>query len=242
MHSAATPRSITGRKTGRVAALYSGCGPNTRTSALGQFRAVGRAAKSEPALSPSEIVLLADIDEPTLNRVRAEAAAQTLARELVNLPPCDLFPETFAARATALSGKFECEVWDENRLTAERMGAILGVANAAIRPARFLILRYRNGGTSPTLALVGKGVTFDSGGLSLKANDQMADMKCDMAGGAAVLASVWAAAELGLKANVLGLQSAGRKHAWRPSPQAGDVFGPGTARRSKSQNTDAEAA
>jgi leucyl aminopeptidase len=239
---AAALRSITGRKTGRIAIVI----PN-----VAQALAVGVGAvqgcvgpglrKSEPSrFPPDEIVLIGEPDGPTLKHVRAEAGALTLARELVNLPPCDLYPETFAACATALSGKFECEVWDEKRLAEERMGAILGVANAAIRPARFLILRYRNGGNSPTLALVGKGVTFDSGGLSLKANDQMADMKCDMAGGAAVLASVWAAAELGLKANLLGLIPLVENMPGGRALKLGDVLRARNGKTIEVLNTDAE--
>ena len=235
-------RSITCRKTGRVAVAVPeglqalGIGVGTIQGCVGPGL-----RKSEPSrFPPGEIVLLGEVDATTLNRVRAEAGAQTLARELVNLPPSDLYPETFAARAKTLSERFECEVWDENRLATERMGAILGVANAACRPARFLILRFRNGGNSPTLALVGKGVTFDSGGLSLKTNDQMADMKCDMAGGAAVLASVWAAAELGLQTNVLGLIPLVENMPGGRALKLGDVL---TARNGKTievMNTDAE--
>src|SRR5262249_61987084 len=102
-------------------------------------------------------------------------------------PPCDLYPETFAARALESVDRIHCEVWDEARLTAERMGAILGVARGAARPPRLLIMRYSNAGTSPVLALVGKGVTVDSGGVVLRTKEQKADMKGDMAGGAAGL-------------------------------------------------------
>src|SRR5205823_9403200 len=98
----------------------------------------------------------------------------------------------------------ECDVLDGPRLEAERMGALLAVARGSDRPPRFVILRYRGGEAGRTLGLVGKGVTFDSGGLSLKTNEQMVDMKCDMAGAAAVLAALGAIAELRLPVNVDG--------------------------------------
>ena len=137
----------------------------------------------------------------------AEAQSLWLARELVNTPPCDLYPETFATVA-AESGRthgFEVEVWDESRLAAERMGALLGVARGSSGRRALAILRYTGNPGGPTLGLVGKGVTFDSGGLSLKPTDGMVDMKCDMAGAAAVLAGVQAIAALKLPVNVLGV-------------------------------------
>jgi leucyl aminopeptidase len=248
---AAALRSITGRKFGRVAmvvpqpaealdatsaALASGVG-----AVQGSFGPGLR--KAEPArFAPDEIVLLGDpaLSDAVIGRVRAEAAALSLARELVNLPPCDLYPETFAARASEPVGGLECEVWDERRLEAERMGAVLGVARGAGRPPRLVILRYRNAGDAPTLALVGKGVTFDSGGLSLKTNDQMVDMKGDMAGAAAVLAAIRAVAEVGLKANLLGVMPLVENMPGGRALKLGDVL---TARNGKTievLNTDAE--
>jgi leucyl aminopeptidase len=192
--------------------------------------------------APDELSLVSQSTSPELDRLRqraeAEGRAITTARELVNLPPCDLYPETFAARATTLG--VECEIWDEKRLADERMGAILGVAQASTRPARFVILRYRNGGNAPMLAYVGKGVTFDSGGLSIKDNDQMADMKCDMAGAAAVLASIQAIAELQLKVNVMGVMPLVENMPGGKALKLGDVL---TARNGKTievLNTDAE--
>jgi leucyl aminopeptidase len=197
--------------------------------------------KAEPSrFAPDEIVIAGDVSPAALDRARAEAAAVTLARELVNLPPCDLYPETFAARAGGLPSSVASEVWDESRLETERMGAILGVARGAARPSRLLILRYRNGGDRPTLALVGKGVTFDSGGLSLKTNDQMADMKGDMAGAAAVLASVGAAAELSLPVNLLGVMPLVENMPGGRALKLGDVLVARNGKTIEVLNTDAE--
>ena len=149
-------------------------------------------------------------------------------------------PRRSPARAAEVSGQFECEIWDEKRLEVERMGAILGVGRAAANPPRLVILRYRGAGDAPTLALVGKGVTFDSGGLSLKTNEQMVDMKADMAGAAAVLASIAAAAELNLRVNLLGVMPLVENMPGGRALKLGDVL---TARNGKTievLNTDAE--
>lgn len=247
---AAALRSVTGRKFGRIAVTVPDAGgdPEGSTAFLGA--GVGAVqgcfgpglCKSEPArFAPDEIVFLGKEHPPALlDRVRAEAAAVTLARELVNLPPCDLYPETFAARAANGPAAIECDVWDDARLESERMGAILGVARGAARLPRLVILRYRNGGDTPTLALVGKGVTFDSGGLSLKTSDQMVDMKGDMAGAAAVLASVRAVAELGLKVNLLGVMPLVENMPGGRAMKLGDVLVARNGKTIEVLNTDAE--
>lgn len=178
--------------------------------------------------------------QPALRRAEAEAGGVSLARELVNLPPNELYPETFAERArqVARAVGLECEVWDEERLRAERMGALLGVAQGSDRPPRFVVLRRR--GAGQPLALVGKGVTFDSGGLSLKSTEHMVDMKCDMAGAAAVLGAMQAIAQLDLPAHVLGVMALVENMPGGRALKLGDVL---TARNGKTievLNTDAE--
>jgi leucyl aminopeptidase len=209
--------------------LAQGCqGPGVRKTAPTRF-------------APNHFVLVGG-DEAALPRVRAEARALWLARELVNSPPCDLYPETFAV-AAADAGRaagFAVEVWDESRLAAERMGSLLAVAKGSQRPARLAILRYSGNPGGPVLGLVGKGVTFDSGGLSLKPTDGMVDMKCDMAGAAAVLAGVQAAAELKLPVNLLGVLALVENMPGGNAMKLGDVL---TARNGKTievLNTDAE--
>src|SRR5213078_99327 len=100
--------------------------------------------------------------------------------------------------------RVQCTVLDEKQIEAERLGALLAVAKGSDRPPRVVVLRYNRGGSGRTLALVGKGVTFDSGGLSLKTTEQMLDMKCDMAGAAAVLGAMQAIATLKVPINVSG--------------------------------------
>jgi leucyl aminopeptidase len=209
--------------------LAQGCqGPGIRKTTATRF-------------APDRLLLLGG-DAAVLPRVRAESQSLWLARELVNAPPCDLYPETFAT-AAAESGRshgFDVEVWDESRLAAERMGSLLGVARGSVRPARLAILRHNGNPGGPTLGLVGKGVTFDSGGLSLKPTDGMVDMKGDMAGAAAVLGGVQAIAAQKLKVNVLGLLALVENMPSGNAVKLGDVL---TARNGKTievLNTDAE--
>jgi len=169
--------------------------------------------------------------------------AVNLARRLVNAPPSALYPETFAAAALEVSTAcgLKCEIWDQHRLRAERCGSLLAVAEGSVRPPRMVIIEYRGGPSDePPIALVGKGVTFDSGGLSLKPSDSMTTMKCDMAGAATVLAVMQAAARLKLPRNIVGLMGLVENMPSGTAMKLGDVL---TARSGKTievLNTDAE--
>ena len=196
--------------------------------------------------APEEVQLLAPPDAPALEsvarRAEVEGRAVRLARDLVNMPACDLYPETFAQRAREVGERLGvgCTVLDERQLAEERMGCLLGVARGSARPPRLVVLRHRGGTTDRWLGLVGKGVTFDSGGLSLKTNEQMLEMKCDMAGAATVLAAVQALAELHAPVNVLGVLALVEN---MPSGQAlklGDVLTARTGKTVEVLNTDAE--
>ncbi|GLZ38923.1 leucyl aminopeptidase [Actinokineospora sp. NBRC 105648] len=154
--------------------------------------------KTAGGTAPSRVDLVCP-DAGGLAEGLAVARAVCLARDLVNEPGETLTPVEFAHRAQALAraNGFDCEVWDEHRIADERLGGLLGVSRGSPRPPRLVRLRYRPPpGDAPVIALVGKGVTYDSGGLSLKPTPQMVDMKADMAGAAAVLAAVSALAEL----------------------------------------------
>jgi leucyl aminopeptidase len=241
--AAAAARFITDKKAGTIAfAVPSGEFTLAAGVGLAQGCQGPGIRKTKPTRFAPDRLLLVGGDAAALPRVRAEARALWLARELVNTPPCDLYPETFAAEVAA-SGRehgFAVEVWDEARLAAERMGALLGVARGSVRPPRLAILRYAGNPGGPTLGLVGKGVTFDSGGLSLKPTDGMIDMKCDMAGAAAVFAGIQAAADLKLKSNLLGMLALVENMPGGSALKLGDVL---TARNGKTievLNTDAE--
>ncbi len=169
--------------------------------------------------------------------------AVNLSRELVNRPASDVYPETFADRARQLATEvgLQCDVLDEPRLQQERMGSLLAVAQGSDRPPRVVVLEHLRGGPEqPVIALVGKGVTFDSGGLSLKPNDSMKTMKADMAGAATVLGVMAAVARLELPVNVVGFMGLVENMPSGKAYKLGDIL---TARNGVTievLNTDAE--
>lgn len=183
------------------------------------------------------------VPDLALESGRILGTSVNLARKLVNEPPSHMYPEAFAAAAkqVAEEANLELEVWDRDRLEAERCQSLLAVARGSQRPPRLVQLTYRAGGPQqPLLALVGKGVTFDSGGLSLKPTDSMKTMKCDMAGAAAVLAAMRAIALLKLPVNVIGLCGLVENMISGDAYKVGDVLKARNGRTIEVLNTDAE--
>ncbi len=139
-------------------------------------------------------------------RAEIVAGAVHLARDLVNMPPSDLHPHELAEAAVDAVRDTEVgvTVLDEKALRKQGYGGTLGVGQGSVNPPRLVKLSYRHPEATKHLALVGKGITFDSGGLSLKPAQSMEWMKSDMGGAAAVIATVQAVARLGLAVNVTG--------------------------------------
>jgi leucyl aminopeptidase len=133
--------------------------------------------------------------------------ATNYARRLVNLPPNEMTPRRLAEEAlsTAKETGLEAEILEPEQIAALGMGAFAAVARGSEEPARLIVVRHKKETGGPHLAFVGKGLTFDSGGLSLKPSDKMTAMKQDMAGGAAVLAAMGAVTQLGLDVDVMGI-------------------------------------
>ena len=159
--------------------------------------------KDKSMLEPDTIQWHAVVAE-TVQAGQSIGNAINLTRRLVNLPPNYIYPESLAAEAIqiAIANSMSVEVWDRNRLEREKCGALLGVARGSVMDPRLVILSYNGGdsGDKPTV-LVGIGVTFDSGGYSIKPTDGMLTMKCDMAGAATVLGIMAAASQLKIKQN-----------------------------------------
>jgi leucyl aminopeptidase len=169
--------------------------------------------------------------------------AINLARELVNQPAKVIYPASFADRAQALARQYSlhCEILDKPALEAEKMGSLLAVSAGSEQPPRLVFLEYNNAPAgTPVLALVGKGVTFDSGGLSIKPNDGMLTMKCDMAGAATVLATMVAVARLKLPVHVIGLMGLVENMTGGAAMKLGDVLTARSGVTIEVQNTDAE--
>ncbi len=167
----------------------------------------------------------------------------SLTRTLSAMPGNDLTPRKFVSRAQKLAQKynFQCKALDEKHIRAERMNAYLGVARGSAEPPRFLILEYRGGrAKAKPIVLIGKGITFDSGGISLKPGLDMQEMKSDMTGGAIVLAAIMTATRLGLKQNIIGLVPLAENLPSGNALKPGDII---TSRKGKTIeiiNTDAE--
>jgi len=171
--------------------------------AFTEYREKSRAATKDPVGSV-EVLGAASDSGALIARATAIAEAAALVKDLVNTPPLDLYPETFAERAQAASSDLPVTVtvWDEEQLAVEGFGGILGVGQGSTRPPRLVKVAYSPDGAERHLALVGKGITFDSGGLSLKPATGMVGMKYDMTGAATVLGVVLAAARLALPVRV----------------------------------------
>ncbi|WP_153398964.1 leucyl aminopeptidase, partial [Ornithinicoccus halotolerans] len=175
-------------------------------------------------------------------RAAAVADAVRYARDLVNTPPNVLFPESFAGSVAkrAQGSKVSMEVWDVEKLVEEGCGGILGVGQGSGRSPRLVQLSYKPRGAKAHLALVGKGITFDSGGLCLKPGASMVTMKCDMAGAAAVAAAVLAIAELGLPVQVTGYLCLAENMTGDLAQRPGDVVTMRGGKTVEIINTDAE--
>lgn len=199
--------------------------------------------RQEKILTPFEEAIFYSDQTETIARGESIGEGINLARELVNQPPSEIYPESFAevARQVATESGLELEIWDQQRLESERCGSLLAVAQGSAKPARLVILKHMGGSpNSAPVALVGKGVTFDSGGLSLKPTDGMKDMKCDMAGAATVVGAMQTIAELNLPVNVVGLVGLVENLVSSTSYKLGDVLFSRNGKTIEVLNTDAE--
>ncbi len=176
-----------------------------------------------------------------LDRVSIVADAVNLARWLVDTPACDLPPAALAAQAQGLAADgVAVEVLDEVALAEQGFGGILAVGGGSAHPPRLVRLAHSPAGASRHLVLIGKGITFDSGGLSLKPAASMATMKYDMAGAAAVLAAVKAIAALRVPLRVTGYLAIAENMPSGTAQRPGDVITSFGGKTVEVLNTDAE--
>jgi len=174
-------------------------------------------------------------------RVLAEAA--NLARDMVNEPANYMTPGDMAEMAKELAKSYglEIEVLEREQMREMGMGALLGVAEGSRQPPKFIILKYRGGGSGGVDAvLAGKGITFDSGGISIKPSHKMEEMKGDMAGGAAVIAAMSAIAQLKPRLNVTALVPATENLPGGSALKPGDVVTAINGKTIEIISTDAE--
>ncbi len=174
---------------------------------------------------------------------RVGAESSNFARILASEPANVMTPIALAkaAQESARKTGVRCEIYDERWLKREKMNAILAVAQGSQNPPRFILLDYSPKGTKAApVALVGKGVCFDSGGISIKPSDGMEKMKYDMSGGATVIAAIQALAQLGVQQRVVGIVPAVENMPSGTAQRPGDIIQTFSGKSIEVVNTDAE--
>jgi leucyl aminopeptidase len=174
----------------------------------------------------------------------ALAVAMGVQRDLANLPANVCTPEYLGAQARSIAKKYPAvrvQVLDETAIRRLKMGCFLAVTQGSARPPRFIVLEYRGGKAGrPPIVLVGKGITFDSGGISLKEPPAMDEMKFDMSGAAAVLAAITFAAQVRLPLRLVGLVAACENMPGGRAVKPGDIVTSASGQTVEILNTDAE--
>jgi leucyl aminopeptidase len=204
-----------------------------------------RTRAEDRRLPPLDSVLLVTEKPATKAIARGEAVgdAVNLQRRLANEPANKMTPTILAneARAAAKAAGVQCEILDADRCRALGMGSYLSVAQGSHEPPRFIVMRHRGrGGSGYDLGLVGKGITFDSGGISIKPADNMHQMKADMTGAASVIAALVAIGRLRPEVNVLGVAPCTENLPGGGATKPGDVFTSMSGKTVEVINTDAE--
>jgi len=212
---------------------------------LASYRFSLTRSDAAPAETPGEVRLLLDGPDGHPDAVaaaRTVAGAVALARDLTNTPSARKTPAwlTDQAVAVAAAAGLTARVWDADELAAQGFGGLTGVGSGSASPPRLIELGYAPPGAQEHIVLAGKGITFDSGGLSLKSADGMKLMKTDMAGGAAVIAAMSALGRLGVRSRVTGLVAAAENMPSGSALRPGDVITPFGGRTVEVLNTDAE--
>jgi leucyl aminopeptidase len=197
----------------------------------------------EPAKLDSLTLLGPESIAEAAEDARVCAEAQNRARDLQSLPSNVATPSYLANRAEEIAAAHDSlsvEVFGREEIAAKEMGGLVAVSQGGAEDPRLIVLRYDGGGTGETLGLVGKGVTFDTGGISLKPSAGMHEMKMDMSGAAAVLESVGAIAELGLKLNLIAVVPSTENMPSGTAIKPGDVITQYSGKTVEINNTDAE--
>jgi leucyl aminopeptidase len=187
-------------------------------------------------LAPEEVAVPAEA-------ARVCAEAQNRARDLQSLPSNVATPTYLANRAEEIAAAHEAigvEVFGREEIAAKDMGGLAAVSQGSAEDPRLIVLRYAGGGSGETLGLVGKGVTFDTGGISLKTAAGMPDMKMDMSGAAAVLETVGAVAELGLALDLIAVIPSTENMPSGTAIKPGDIITQYNGKTVEVNNTDAE--
>jgi leucyl aminopeptidase len=198
--------------------------------------------KKEKKECSFDIFVEEDTDAICEGTVLAESVI--LTRDLVNEPANVLFPESLAHEVKVLGGKyeFEVEIFDEDKIAELKMEAFLSVARAAEKRPRFIVMRHLGDPSNPAEihGLVGKGLTYDTGGLSLKPSAGMSNMKTDMGGAATVIGAMCALSRMKVKKNIVTVIAACENSIGGNAYRPGDVIGSMGGKTIEVENTDAK--
>ena len=214
---------------------------------LGSYR-FGRyqTSKDDGALTKASVLVSSRWDTKAMKQAarRGEVVGDAVrwARDLVNTPAGDLPPAEIAREAQKMAKQvgLTCKVWNENQLAQGGFGGILGVGKGSVNPPRMIELRYTGAGKKTPIALTGKGIAFDSGGLSIKDASGMETMKCDMGGAASIVATMKVIAQLKPKINVIAAIPSAENMPSGTAQKPGDVITHRGGTTSEVLNTDAE--
>ncbi len=244
----------------RVATIVHGAGtgrlePTTAAQAIVEGSLLGlyrfkKYLTKEPGNQDIEELLLVERDEKKLGQLKAGcekgrilAEATNLARDWINEPANYMTPAELARKAEELASTYNLDitVFDKEQMEAEGMGALLGVARGSQQPPKLIVLSYKgNKDSTSTIGFLGKGITFDSGGISIKPSEGMGEMKGDMAGAAAVIAAMAAIAQLRPRVNVIAIAPATENMPSGNAFKPGDVLRAANGKTIEIETTDAE--
>jgi leucyl aminopeptidase len=243
---AASGNAVRAARTERLVTLLGGIGVEGASRAVAEGSLLGgfqfrdyKANEDKVKVTSVEVV---GGDDAEIAEATVLAEATNLARTWINTPANDLSPEVLAGLIADAAGEagLTVETWDKARMEEEKLGAALGVAAGSDRDPYVVIVTHRPDGARAHLALVGKGITFDSGGLSLKPAASMEEMKVDMSGAAAVMTATVAVAKLGLPVNVTAVAMITDNAVGGDATRPGDVLRPVEGPSIEVLNTDAE--
>jgi len=207
-----------------------------------RFKSVDPDEPAPPALD-SLTLLAPESTAAAVEAARVCSLAQNRARDLQGLPSNVATPSFLAERADEIAAAHDAlsvEVLGREEITAKGMGGLVAVSQGSPEEPKLIVLRYSGGGSGKTLGLVGKGVTFDTGGISLKPSAGMQEMKMDMSGAAAVLETVGAVAELGLEIELIAVVPSTENMPSGTAIKPGDIITQYSGKTVEVNNTDAE--
>lgn len=198
--------------------------------------------KGEKEWQVEEIILIGDLSKDSVTKGRLIGEMVNEARALNNTPGSDMTPGLLArsAEKLAMGTDVTVKILDQREIEDLRMGAILGVARGSIEEPKLIVMEYNGAGDDKPIVLVGKGITYDTGGLSLKPSDSMLGMHMDMSGGGAVIATIVLASKLKLKRNVVVIVPAVENAIGGDSYRPGDILTSMSGKTIEVGNTDAE--